>query len=303
MKTKAHLAIAWTDLSWEVRIRNRQRGGCRLDRDILRLVRSRFEPLILPEDMYRPLLPKSPRPRSNGFTLVELLVVIAIIAILAGIILPTLGKVKENAKKASARAEMSGLAAAIKAYESDYNRYPSTQLTEQQAGTGDFTYGNFGTTAPLGSPALNPFPIGGDTNNSVLVLLLLDIDQGINLNHIRNPRKIKYWNAKMVSATDLGGVSTADYIARDPWGSPYIVTVDMNDDNKCIDALYSRASVSERAAGDNVGYHGLSRPNSGAVFELNGPVMIWSPGPDKGYSENDRANAGLNKDNVLSWTN
>ena len=310
MKTKTHLAIAWTDLNWEVRIRNRQSRGCRLDRDILRLVRSRFEPLTLPEDMYRPISLKSSRVRPNGFTLIELLVVIAIIAILAGILLPTLGMVKTRAKVANARSEMSGMVTAINAYESDYSRYPASPNAEQASSSAtpptDFTFGNTGTTVPQGAPPSNPFPLltglAYNANNSEVAILLLDIDQGINLNHARNPRKIKYWNAKMVSGTDSGGLSMTDYVARDPWGSPYIITVDMNDDNKCLDALYSRTTVSERAGTDNVGYYGLTRPNPAAPFVLNGPVMIWSPGPDKGYDDG-RANAGLNKDNVLSWSN
>ena len=302
MNNKTQLNIAWTDLSWEVCIHNRQSGGCRLDREILRLVRSRFEPFALPADVYRQISLKASRSRSGGFTIVELLVVIAIIAILAGILLPALGNVKTKAKVANARTEMQGLAAAIKAYESEYNRNPASQGAEQAAANGDFTFGTTGVTpTPQAGDIRNPPTMAYNANNSEIVLLVLDIDQGINQNHVRNPRKHKFWNPKMVS-NDAGGVSTVDYVSRDPWGMPYIVTIDMNDDNKCVDAFYS-TTVSQRPAGDNVGYHGLSRPNPTAPFELNGPVMIWSLGPDKNYDTTQPANAGYNKDNILSWSN
>ncbi|HZO83582.1 MAG TPA: prepilin-type N-terminal cleavage/methylation domain-containing protein [Verrucomicrobiae bacterium] len=309
MKTKQHLSVAWTDQSWDIRIRN-PRGGCKLDRDILRLVRSRFEPLALPEDMYRPVSLKSSRPRPGGFTLIELLVVIAIIAILAGLILPVLSSVKTRGKIAYAKSEMAGLSTAIKAYESDYNRYPASPAAEKAAANADFTFGTTGITlTPPSVNVINPPAITENANNSELVLILLDVndndpqtagDQGVNANHVRNPRKNKYWNAKMVSS-DIGGVSLVDYVARDPWGNPYIVTVDLNDDNKCLDAVYRNDSVSRRAPGDSVGFFGLSSRGGADSFELNGPVMIWSMGPDKGCDNGAKANEGLNRDNILSW--
>ena len=67
----------------------------------------------------------------KGFTLVELLVVIAIIGVLASIVVPSVGKVKEKAMKAKARTEVQSIANAIKAYYSDYSKFPLQEDTNE----------------------------------------------------------------------------------------------------------------------------------------------------------------------------
>lgn len=64
---------------------------------------------------------------SKRFTLIELLVVIAIIGILAGLIFPALGSVRNNARKSKASNECQSLKTAIVMYESEFSCWPVDQ--------------------------------------------------------------------------------------------------------------------------------------------------------------------------------
>ena len=209
-------------------------------------------------------------------------------------------KSKIELLRTKAKKDITDIATAIQAYDSAYGQFPISTDVRNLAGTQDFTYGGTLLTSALG-------PGSFGANNSEVMAILMDITSyptggpTANVNHSKNTQQRVFLTANMVSDATLPGVGP-DLVYRDPWGTPYVITMDLNYDERCRDEFYRRTTVSGMGgANPNLGFNGLANPDGTTNnFQSHGKVMVWAAGPDKAIAPGLPANQGANKDNILS---
>jgi prepilin-type N-terminal cleavage/methylation domain-containing protein len=313
------LPVEWRDCSWvpNITLQTPAPPACRRATKPLlqtsRVLHTVRHNLNNPNPM-KIILHFSRRARA-GFTLVELLVVIAIIGILAGMSLAVIPHVVTAAKKAKAKLEAQDIATAILHYDSVYGRFPvsiaAQNAAQSAAGNGDFTYGAvFKTASAIPDSVFSP---NYTMSNSEVIAILMDFtnfpgtgNSTINTNYQKNPQKTIFLNAHMSGDPTLPGVSP-DLVYRDPWGNPYVITMDLNYDENCFDVFYGLTTVSSPIpVPPSAGLNGLilgTDIHNTPLYGYHGKVMVWSAGPDGKVDVGNPApaNQGFNKDNVISW--
>ncbi len=210
--------------------------------------------------------------KKHCFTLIELLTVVAIIAILAGILMPALGAIKNSGMKTQAATEASGIRTAIHSFYNDYKYLPAKATGDIAIG-GDVTAGeetnhdfDLAEGGDLGAPYKELFDI----------LCCSNLKGGSNTGTIStdaakfNPNKKKY----LTPVTAYYDATNGGY--RDPWGCSYVIYLD-TDYNQKIEGMNDKFDLPDDTLNDIVGVYSRARNSETKIskISLNDAVTSW----------------------------
>jgi prepilin-type N-terminal cleavage/methylation domain-containing protein len=238
---------------------------------------------------------RNPRTRA-AFTLIEILTVIAIIAILMALLFPAINPAKVVARKAYARNDLTQLTVAVKSFYTDNGYYPIDPQLEQ------------------GTPKDVEYGATGEIHNQdVINVLRADANPADTLATSGssplslNPRGTIYLDLQPVkdNTNPKSGLSTAATQGAyangkagdwyDPWGAPYIVAIDGNNDGyidlpSAVLLQYQDINyVKNYAAG-----------NKGGGNAVQADCIAGTFGADRSQGTNGNKKY-QNSDDVLSW--
>jgi len=163
---------------------------------------------------------------SRGFTLIELLIVIAIIGILMALLFPAVGSAIDAARRAQAKNDVTQIATAITAYETEYGRLPGSNSSD---------------------------------NEATVTKTLVETLTAQNTND--NPRKITFIEINSWKKGKSGTNSSGDFL--DPWGGNYYVALDYDYDNSLTGVGTNNTNVRKKVAAWNDPSSQKDNPSAG----------------------------------------
>jgi prepilin-type N-terminal cleavage/methylation domain-containing protein len=230
--------------------------------------------------------------RTSAFTLIELLTVIAIIGVLAGLLFPAIKSALQRAEIAQAQNDVKNIEAALKAFYTEYGKWPNPWPPNGAGPINDFSYGAIANAPNYGANGTGTYC----PNYWLMNVLRAIQDNGTvcgnagtpSINSLSPPvnsRGIMFLTipAKSLKVVDLNR-GYADYV--DPWGNPYQITVDTSYDGMCCNL--ANASLNTTVITP------LGTGNVNCVS--NSVVAVWSFGPLGPYAPSHNA-----KDWITSW--
>src|SRR5262249_11998346 len=149
--------------------------------------------------------------------------------------------------------------------------------------------------------------------NSEVMGILMDLERfgdgtitTNGTNHIRNPQRTTFLQPKVVSDTNSPGVGL-DGVFRDPWGNPYIISFDLDNDGTTVDGYYGK--LIDKYDSNHANSKDKPEPDRPDRY-IESKVLIWSMGPDGKVEPLPAADdfatgvakgikQGANKDNIL----
>lgn len=237
--------------------------------------------------------------RPSGFTLIELLVVIAIIALLVSILLPSLTKAKQLAKRTVCMSNMRNIGVPLHMYASEHNGYFPPRRPEAAWAAGGWTLVNF-LSVPLPNPPQRaPSGMGwlieeGQIDlGSYQLLVCPTYNEECNWKRVTQDHVTQHWESR---SDDCGsyyeyrdGVDGAgkswQWDASHPYDYPYtLMTMDISSDVEIAPGI--PASSREVQLCDNVTpYFNYGRHEGGYNLLFTDASVEWFPDPKDEIAE------------------